>query len=190
MIVNSINISTALKSALVTSIYDGTLAVRLRSNGEPPGGQGRRGSVQPSCSAALAMGCSCTQRLLPPSSRLLGSTSLVSCSSLTLLTLPAGLAVTQAAALSVYAGTASPPSDITPLSPSPSPSPWPTANNSTQPASTDEGMPIAEIAGIAGGTGGAVILTGAVIGLGSRGMWELQLNWCAWLARLDGGAGV
>ena len=71
----------------------------------------------------------------------------------------AGLAVTQAAALSVYAGTASPPSDLAPLSPSPSPSPVP--DNTTQPASADGGMPIAEIAGIAGGAGGAVLLTGA-----------------------------
>lgn len=34
VVVNSTNSSTALQSALVTSIYDGTLAVRLRSNGE------------------------------------------------------------------------------------------------------------------------------------------------------------
>lgn len=71
----------------------------------------------------------------------------------------AGLAVTQAAALSVYAGTASPPSGLTPLGPSPSPTP--PASNATQPASIDSGMPIAEIAGIAGGVGGAIILTGA-----------------------------
>lgn len=85
--------------------------------------------------------------------------------------------MTQAAALSVYAGTTSPPSDLTPLSPSPSPSP--TVDNSTQPASTNEGMPIAEIAGIAGGVGGAVILTGEAIGLGSRGIWQLPFSRCA-----------
>lgn len=45
VIVNSTNTSTALQSGLVTSIYDGTLAVRLRSNGEGPGGQEWRGSV-------------------------------------------------------------------------------------------------------------------------------------------------
>ncbi|PRW34023.1 alpha beta-hydrolase [Chlorella sorokiniana] len=104
VIVNSTNSSAALQSALVASIFDGTLAVQLRS---------------------------------------------------------AGLAVTQAAALSVYAGTASPPTGLTPLSPSPSPSPVP--SNTTKPTSTDSGMPIAEIVGIAGGAGGTVILTGALL---------------------------